>query len=250
MKKYQDINSQTIDLWVEEGWIWGIPIDHETYLKAQQGDWNVLLTPNKFVPKSWFPNLKGAKVLGLASGGGQQMPIFAALGATCVVLDYSQKQLDSEILVANREGYQIECVKADMTERFPFEDETFDFIFHPVSNVYVEKVDGIFKECFRVLKKGGIFLAGLDNGFNFAFDEEDGKILFSLPFNPLLDQEQYDFMEKHDYGIQFSHSLEEQIGGQLKAGFQLVDLFEDTNGEGLLKEKNIPTFFATKSIKP
>ena len=27
---YQDINAQTIDRWVEEGWEWGIPIDHET----------------------------------------------------------------------------------------------------------------------------------------------------------------------------------------------------------------------------
>jgi 2-polyprenyl-3-methyl-5-hydroxy-6-metoxy-1,4-benzoquinol methylase len=34
--------------------------------------------------------------LGLACGGGQQMPVFAALGADCTVLDYSEKQLASE----------------------------------------------------------------------------------------------------------------------------------------------------------
>ena len=28
---YQDINARTIDRWVDEGWEWGIPIDHETY---------------------------------------------------------------------------------------------------------------------------------------------------------------------------------------------------------------------------
>ena len=43
--------------------------------------------------------------------------------------------------------------------------------------------------------------------------------------------------------------MEEQIGGQLKAGFTLVDIYEDTNGEGYLHELNIPTFIATKSIK-
>ena len=75
---YQDINAATIDRWVEEGWEWGIPIDHDTFIQAKHGKWDVLLTPTKFVPHSWFGELKGKKVLGLASGGGQQMPIFAA----------------------------------------------------------------------------------------------------------------------------------------------------------------------------
>src|SRR5690554_4216076 len=96
---------------------------------------------------------------------------------------------------------------------------------------------------------GGILLSGLDNGFNFAFDDEDGKILFDLPFNPLKDKEQYDYMVENDYGIQFSHTLEEQIGGQLKAGFILEDLYEDTNLSGYLHENNIPTFIATKAVK-
>ena len=61
---YQDINALTIDRWIEEGWEWGIPIDHETYVKALAGDWDVLLTPTKFVPHEWFGDLKGKKVLG------------------------------------------------------------------------------------------------------------------------------------------------------------------------------------------
>ena len=63
---YQDINAQTIDRWIEEGWEWGIPIDHDTYVKAQAGEWDMLLTPTKFVPHSWFGDLRGKKVLGLA----------------------------------------------------------------------------------------------------------------------------------------------------------------------------------------
>ena len=99
---YQDINAQTIDRWIEEGWEWGIPITHEVYEKALAGEWDMLLTPTKFVPHEWFGELKGKKVLGLASGGGQQMPVFAALGAECTVLDYSEKQLESERMVASR----------------------------------------------------------------------------------------------------------------------------------------------------
>ena len=152
-KKYTDINSKVIDKWVEEGWEWGQPISHETFEKAKNGDWFVLLTPVKPVPKDWFCEMKGAEILGLASGGGQQMPIFAALGAKCTVLDYSEKQLQREKEVAERENYEIKLVKADMTEPLPFEDETFDLIFHPVSNCYIEDVFHVWKECYRVLKK-------------------------------------------------------------------------------------------------
>ena len=92
---YQDENAKTIDRWIEEGWEWGQPIDHDTYLSALNGSWELLLTPTKPVPKSWLGEIKGKKVLGLASGGGQQMPIFAALGALVTVLDYSPAQLRS-----------------------------------------------------------------------------------------------------------------------------------------------------------
>ena len=76
---YQDINSKTVDRWVDEGWEWGRPISHEEYEKATAGTWDVKLTPVKFVPHDWFGDMKGKRVLGLASGGGQQMPVFAAV---------------------------------------------------------------------------------------------------------------------------------------------------------------------------
>ena len=76
---YQDINCKTIDRWVDDGWEWGKPISREVYAAAKNGQWDVKLTPVKFVPHDWFGDLKGRRVLGLAAGGGQQMPIFAAL---------------------------------------------------------------------------------------------------------------------------------------------------------------------------
>ena len=85
------------------GWmagVWGMPISHEVYERAMKGDWDMVLTPTKPVPKSWFPQLSGSRILGLASGGGQQMPIFAACGGICTVLDYSDRQLASEEMVA------------------------------------------------------------------------------------------------------------------------------------------------------
>ena len=246
--EYTDINSKTIDRWIEKGWEWGIPISHEQFTAAQGGEWHML--PVKPVPKGWYPALPGAKVLGLAAGGGQQMPIFAALGASCTVLDYSRRQIESERMVAEREGYEIQAIRADMTKPLPFEEESFDLIFHPVSNCYIEDVMHIWRECHRILKPGGLLMAGLDNGINFLFDEnKEEEIRFSLPFNPLRDQSLMEMLNTNDDGVQFSHTLEEQIRGQIKAGFQLLDLYEDTNGSGFLHEHGVPTFWATLARK-
>lgn len=246
---YPDINAATIDRWVEEGWEWGKPISHEVYEQAVNGNWDVLLTPTKPVPHEWFGELKGKKLLGLASGGGQQMPIFTALGAECTVLDYSPRQLESEAQVARREGYDITIIRADMTKPLPFPDETFDLIFHPVSNCYVEEVVPIFRECFRILKHGGIFLAGLDIGVNFWVGDDEKTIVNTMPFNPLKNEDQRRLLEEEDCGMQFSHTVEEQIGGQLQAGFRLTDLYGGTNGSGYLHEKNIESFLATRAVK-
>ncbi len=248
--RYQDINADVVDGWVRDGREWGRPVGSSEYSAALGGVWDVKLTPARFVPHEWFGELKGKRILGLASGGGQQMPIFAALGAVCTVLDYSKAQLESERAVAEREGYAIDIVRGDMTERLPFEDESFDLVFHPVSNCYVERVEPIWRECFRVLRPAGALLAGMDNGINYLFDDDETKVVNSLPFNPLKNEEQLRQCRRLNDGIQFSHTLEEQIGGQLRAGFRLCDLYEDTNGEGRLHSLNIPCFVATRAVKP
>ena len=247
---YQDVNARTIDRWIEAGWEWGTPISHEIYQAAQRGAWDVLLTPTKPVPPAWVGERRGKRVLGLASGGGQQRPIFTALGTQCTVLDYSERQLESERMVAQREGYDIRIIRADMSQPLPFADGEFDLIFHPVSNCYVREAKPIWRECFRVLRPGGTLLAGLDNGMNYIFDDDERMLANALPFDPLANPEHMAQLEASDSGILFSHTLEEQIGGQLEAGFVLTGLYEDTNGEGRLHEFNVPTYIATRSVRP
>ena len=249
-ESYQEINAKTIDRWVENGWEWGLPITHEQFLAAKAGIWSIVLTPTKPVPREWFPDLRGKKLLGLACGGGQQMPVFTAAGAVCTVLDYSERQLESERMVAAREGYEIEIVRADMSKPLPFADAAFDVIVHPVSNSYIREVEPLWRECFRVLRPGGILLAGLDNGINYIFNDEETEVVHSLPFDPLSDPALMEELRQSDSGVQFSHTFEEQVGGQLKAGFVLTHLFEDVNGYGKLHERTIPTFIATRAVKP
>ena len=246
---YTDVNAETIGRWVDEGWEWGTPIDHETYRRASAGDWQVLLTPTRPVPRTWFGELEGARVLGLASGGGQQCPIFAAAGAQVTVLDYTPAQLESELLVAEREGYPITCIRADMTKPLPFPDESFDLVFNPVSLCYVREVEPIWREAARVLVPGGSLLTGFDTVINYIVDGDEERIRWSLPFDPTVDAEQAAFLSEDDAGMQFSHTLDEMLGGLLSAGFSIEDLYEDTNGEGRLHELGIPTYLAVRAVK-
>ena len=100
MIDYTKINSETWDSWAEDGCEYTLPISHEEYEKTNVDNFAVNLTPCITVPHEWFGELKGKKVLGLASGGGQQMPMLSKLGAECTVFDYSDKQLGNGFVIS------------------------------------------------------------------------------------------------------------------------------------------------------
>src|SRR5512136_66492 len=95
-----DVRSYNRNQWnkqVESGNPWTIPVGPEVIAAARRGEWSVLLTEKKFVPREWFPaSLAGLDILGLACGGGQQGPVFAALGAHVTVFDNSPRQLERD----------------------------------------------------------------------------------------------------------------------------------------------------------
>ncbi len=247
---YADVNAATIARWIDEGWEWGRPLSHEAYLAACAGDVRLQLTPTKAVPRAWLGELRGTRVLGLASGGGQQGPVFVAAGARTTILDYTQAQLDSEALVAQREGYDIELVRADMTRGLPFDDASFDVVFNPVSICYIREVEPLWREVARVLAPGGVLLTGFDTPVNFLVDAAEERIVWSWPFDPLANPEQRAFLEQDDAGLQFGHGLAETLGGMLRAGLVIEDLYEDSNGEGRLHELHTPTYLAVRARKP
>jgi ubiquinone/menaquinone biosynthesis C-methylase UbiE len=170
------------------------------------------------------------------------------------LLDYSERQLAQDRFVAEREGYEIELVKADMTQRFTFGDEHFDVIFHPWSNNYVEDVYHIWRECYRVLRRGGVLIAQMSNGLYFLFDDIQNEPLtlkYKLPWNPLkMPQEKFRQMAENLEGLEFSHTLDENIGGQLKAGFTLTNIEErrDPPGSCVLREYTSQSY-VTRAVK-
>ena len=250
-------NRSAWDREVARGNTWTQPVNQEVIQAARQGIWSVLLTPTKPVPRDWFPDLRGLDLLGLACGGGQQGPVFAAAGANVTVLDNSPAQLAQDRLVAQRDGLDLHLVEGDMANLSQFVDESFDLIFHPVSNVFVPAVRPVWLEAFRVLRPGGALLAGFVNPVQYIFDfeamENQGllDVRYSIPYSDLtsLDPEQRQRYLEAGHPLEFGHTLEDQIGGQLEAGFLLSGIYEDLDpGSPLCKY--LSTFIATRAIKP
>jgi SAM-dependent methyltransferase len=136
-----------------------------------------------------------------------------------------------------------------------FPDASFEVIVNPVSNVFCPDLAPVWRESHRVLRPGGVLLAGFMNPDIFIFDvaalEERAELVVRhrLPFSTL---DLTDAERRRSYGdgpIEYSHSLTEQIGGQLAAGFVLTHLVEAPHHADATA-RYMPGYIATRAIKP
>lgn len=253
-----DLNRRAWDAQVEQGNRWTVAASPEEIEAARRGEWHIVLTPTRPVPRSWFPKIDGVRILCLASGGGQQGPILAAAGAKVTVFDASSKQLDQDRLVAERDGLELETIEGDMADLGSLADGSFDLIVHPVSNAFVPNVHPVWAECARVLCTGGELLAGFTNPLRYLFPydlEHDSDLLcvaHSIPYSDLdslPDERRAKHLEMSE-PFEFSHTLADQIAGQLLAGFVLTGFYEDAYPpEEDVLSRYIPSFIATRARK-
>jgi SAM-dependent methyltransferase len=234
---------------------WTQPVTPEQIAAARRGEWQVVLTENLPIPRDWLGDVSGRDVLCLASGGGQQAPLLAAAGARVTVYDNSPRQLAQDRLVAEREGLTIITVEGDMRRLEALADESFDLIVHPVSNLFVPEVRPVWAEAYRVLRHGGVLLAGFNNPVFYIFDPQAAErgelsVRHALPYADLdqLTDERRQTMEANGWPLEWSHTLTDQIGGQLDAGFVLTGLYEDRHtGHPLANYTG--TYLATRAVK-
>jgi SAM-dependent methyltransferase len=255
----RDYNREAWNRQVVDKSPWTVPVDAESVAAARRGDWHVILTPVIHVPRPWLGDLADCNLLCLASGGGQQGPILAAAGAKVTVYDNSPSQLAQDEMVARRDGLDLTTVEGDMADLHMFADNSFDLIFHPVSNCFVPDLKPVWNESFRVLRPGGALLAGMMNPIYYCFDYElaekgELEMRHKLPYSDLasLDPEAFARYRTKNLPLEFSHTLTDQIAGQLEAGFVLTGFFEDDFGPELgdTLSNFTPTLFATRALKP
>ena len=248
-------NRAAWDREVDSGNEWTRPVGPEVIARARAGDWSVVLIGHKPVPRDWFPaELAGREVLCLASGGGQQGPVLAAAGAAVTVFDNSPRQLSRDEEVAAREELAIRTVLGDMRDLTALADASFDVVFNPVSNAFCPDLGPVWRESFRVLRPGGILMSGFMNPDVFIFDitaldERDELVVrHRLPYTT-LDLPDDERLRTYGTGpIEYSHSLTEQIGGQLAAGFTLTHLIEAPHHADATA-RYLPGYIATRAVK-
>ena len=251
-------NRQAWDELVRNGNEWTLPASPEEIERARQGIVEIVLTPIKKVPADWFGNLPGKEVLCLAGGGGQQAPVLAAAGAHVTTLDNSPAQLEQDQVVARREGLEIKSVHGVMTDLSAFGDSCFDLIVNPCSNCFSPEILPMWQECFRVLKSGGELITGFSNPVRYLFDLEEAEqgnlvVKNRIPHSDIevFSEELKERFRREGEPFEYGHTLNDQIGGQLAAGFVITGFYED----GWSKEiepiaEFIDPFIATRARKP
>lgn len=221
----------------DAGILWGVPVDAETIAKARNGIWQVHLAGQQPVPHTWFGNsgdIKEKDILCLASGGGQQAPILAAAGANVVSLELSDSMLAKDRSVADKNNLILRCEQGSMTDLSRFPDSSFDIIFLPVALTYIPDVHVVWRESARVLRAGGRLLAGMINPLVNLFEENEGEdgvglqVINTLPFAEVeaLPKIEKDAAIARGMSFVWSHTLEDLIGGQLSAGFRILEFTE------------------------
>ncbi|MCC9603096.1 class I SAM-dependent methyltransferase [Stieleria sp. JC731] len=234
---------------------WFTPAPAEQVSEARRGDFSIRLTACKVIPHDWIGDVRGQRILALAAGGGHQGPILAAAGARVTVVDISEGQLEIDRRMAKEHDLDLATVQADMADLSEIPDGEFDMIINPCSVNFAPDVRPVWQEAARVLRGGGVLIAGVIQPVNYLFDESARddrklKVRFKIPYSDLhLPDEERERTIGAERPIDFGHSLTDLIGGQLDAGFHLTAIMEDTWGGDDILSEHTATFLATRAIR-
>ena len=223
----------------------------------RRGDWSIVLTPTKPVPRDWFPPLGGA---GRPLPGERRRPAGPdprrRRGQGHRLRQQPQPARPGPPGRRSR-GADDRDGPGGHDGPAAFPDARFDLIVHPCSNVFVPDVRPVWREAFRVLRPGGAPALRL---------HEPGALPVRLlrpgagrvagrPSHPLLRPGQ-PRPTRSGHGsprrtIRSSSATRssDQIGGQSPPGSLLTGFYEDIDPDTILGEY-IPSYIATKATKP
>lgn len=214
---------RNIDRLVENDVDWSACATPEQLQRAREGKLELLFGFDQAIPGDWLGDLHGKKILCLAGAGGLQAPLLACAGADVTVLDLSERMLDKDREIAARENLAITIEHGNMCDLSRFADATFDLVLNPPSLFYVPDVMPVFREVYRVLKKGGSFIMSSSNPIAYVCDYDAAlgcyKAVNRMPYRSTDHADQGDWVE-------YGHTMESYIGGQLRCGFVLTGYVE------------------------
>jgi ubiquinone/menaquinone biosynthesis C-methylase UbiE len=191
-------------------------------------------------PENWLGgNVRGQRILCLASGGGLQSAMLASAGAIVTVVDISNAMLDQDRAVAGGHNLQILSVQTSMDDLSMFPDASFDIVLQPVSTCYVPDVTPVYREVARVLRDNGLYISQHKQPASLQAETlptARGYIIIEPaertgPLPPTLP-----CAHREADTLEYLHRWQSLIGTMCRSGFVIEDLVEPPSGANLLAE--------------
>ena len=173
-------------------------------------------------------NVSELKILEIGSGAGQCGIAMAKQGADVTCFDISEEQLAIGRKYAEKENANVDFVQGNMEDLSLFASDSFDLVFSAAAISYVERIDRVFSEVFRVLKDGGRFLFSSVNPFWFALaatelwpeDNVNPSYFYRGP-------DHWKWNEEDDFEfITYRRPLQDYFNSLIEAGFQIKKFIE------------------------
>ena len=190
----------------------------------------------------------GKSILCLGAGGGRQGAVYAAAGATSVmVVDVSSRQLLADQQVAEDFGLPIRTCPTSMDDLSDLHTSSFDIVVQPVSTCYVPNLENVYREIARVTKPGGLYVSQHKQPASLQSNTRPGARGYELlqPYHlsePL--PEVSGSLHREPGTAEFVHTLDQLVGLMCRSGFLIEDLSEPDHGDRTAK----PGSFGHRSL--
>ena len=209
---------------------------------------------------SLLEDVNGKEVLEIGCGNGYWLKILNEKNAKCTGFDLSKNQIE----VAKKEDPEkkIKYFVADASEKVDLKDSSFDIIF--LEHVLLElsdlsKIDKIFEEVYRLLKKGGSLivselhpLAPETNFPNVEVDEDYTYFKSGFPVKIISKKPDGTVVRYTD----FHWTFQDLINSITRSGLKVVKVLEPTPSEEIVKKfpyleyrKDKPLALMIKAVK-
>lgn len=181
----------------------------------------------KLIDKSFTDILS----VGISTGGSAELEMARLAPRAKIIattLDRAGLEFTDKILNALAERDRIETKIEDVTQKMPYRDETFDFVYARLVLHYLDRqgLSNALDEIFRVLKKGGLFYAVIRNRDEWelkvpnAIIDYDGASNITTYFDQqhkvckrqfLSEQEMRELLMQHGFKVVSGKSIKEYI---------------------------------------
>ena len=195
---------------------------------------------NKVIVEKRFGMLNGEKILDLGCGNGCYTDHFRKIGGDPVGVDGSETMID----IARKRYPECSFQVADVLKPLPFEDAGFDIILCNQLLMDIPDIDGVIKECGRVIKRGGTFYFSIVHPafYNGSWEEDKstGKIGKMITSYLTPSRSVNDFWGETTH---FHRPLSYYLNTVSNAGFMLVYTEEPKTYNDDTKNEDLPLFF-------